>query len=158
MTTYNFDDTTIPFDFYSTDPPVFRITVQEEGNRTGFVARALFRGSHKVPHLDAIQCWADTEGEALASLLEELRNRYTTPTEFFQAELCETVPDPRAGLRRCIFQAWLGGRWGDPEPGYFHLVYADSDGDAMSVVERENGELVPACGHVRFTDWEADNE
>ena len=135
MKIYNFDDENPIMDFYSTDPPVFRIIVGPQPNHTGIFAEAFFRGGHGS-HLESVATWGADEKLAIETLLRELRNRYTTPTEFFDPT---EKPDPRAGLRRC--EVW-------DRPGYYHG--RDDGGDR---VEFENGECVCiGWSLLKFTD------
>ena len=75
MTIYDFDSNELDFDFYSTEPPVFRITVASRRDHNGMFAEALFRGGHHS-HLWSVTAWGRTADEALATLLDELRTRY----------------------------------------------------------------------------------
>lgn len=77
-TRYTFDDDTLGFDFYSTDPPVFEIVVEHCPSYRGRFARAVFRGGHTDSYLYGIVAWGETEAAALAELLTQLKRYEVT--------------------------------------------------------------------------------
>jgi hypothetical protein len=92
MTIYYFDDEQLDFDFDSTEPSVFDITVRPREGYMGAFAEASFREGHDDAHLWSVTAWGETEEDALEKLLVELRQRYTVKlnrvvveTEWFDA-------------------------------------------------------------------------
>ena len=72
MSVYRFDDGKLDFNYYSTDPPVFTITVRPRDGYRGAFAKAEFRAPHDTSALCELVAWGETEAEALAQLLREL--------------------------------------------------------------------------------------
>ena len=70
----------IDFDFWSTDPPVYSISVERHDGSQGIRAVAYFRGGHK-PRLRYLTTWAYTAEEALHVLCEELEKRFGKEVE-----------------------------------------------------------------------------
>jgi predicted Zn-ribbon and HTH transcriptional regulator len=79
MTIYNFDDGQLDFDFDSTTPPVFRIVAGLREGRCGVYATADFRAARVGdPDSVTVTVWSGaSEDEAVALLLEHLREKYT---------------------------------------------------------------------------------
>ena len=73
MKRYAFDTDELDFDFYSTDPPVFEIVVQQCEHYHGRFARATFRAGHTDSHLYGLVAWGIDEDKALAELFTQLK-------------------------------------------------------------------------------------
>lgn len=73
---YNFDEAgcELDFDFWGTNPPVFRITVRTPYRSLGHVATVSFR---KNDFIDMLEFVGDTQEEALAKALAHLGTHYT---------------------------------------------------------------------------------
>jgi hypothetical protein len=103
MTIYYFDDGQLDFDFYSTEPPVFDITVRPREGYMGAFAEASFREGHDDAHLWSVTAWGETEEDALEKLLVELRQRYTVKLNRVVVEIDEDGGGPFA---RVVRAAW----------------------------------------------------